>query len=384
MQNDPSDSSLNARQGRDEIPTPVSTRWREFRVRVLPTLIIAGCLVGVWQLWTDMPSATALRGIGEGSVSILASPQDGFLDFVAVPERGFAKAGDDLVTITPYDPAARMGLIQSQMQLSRMALEPSISDRNAVNYEQLRLESLRLRRELSMAKANLERAQKTLIRYEAMIKDRLITQDLFDQTVRDRDLNQSLVSELTKNISEVEYRLDQLKPFAQSEHSGGNPAVAEMLPRFEAQLEAAQTNLNPVTLTAPIGGEVHYIRNSREFVRAGEQLLTINSDKADRVIAYVKQPMTFEPELGMPMRVTTRSRKRIMFDTYIAQIGARVEVITNALAYIAPGAIVDSGLPLILPVPDNVQVRPGEIVDVELIRGESKPLEAGKPTAAAR
>ena len=65
------------------------------------------------------------------------------------------------------------------------------------------------------------------------------------------------------------------------------------------------------------------------------------------------------------MRTRERGRKPLRFVTEVAQIGARVEVITNAIAYVPVGALVDSGLPVILPVPPDVQVRPGEVVDVE-------------------
>jgi hypothetical protein len=132
------------------------------------------------------------------------------------------------------------------------------------------------------------------------------------------------------------------------------------------------TNWNPITLNAPISGEVNFIRQEREFVRLGEPILTISANRADRIIAYLKQPLPFEPEVGMQMQVVTRSRNPTRFLTEVAQIGARVEVITNSIAYIQPGALVDAGLPVILPVPPEVQIRPGEVVDVEWQR-PSKP-----------
>ena len=380
MQTDLNERPKIAKNGAGEIPTPVSTRWREFRVRFLPIMVVGVCGFFVWKLWTDMPSATAIRGIGEGQVSIIASPHDGFVELVAVPQRGLAKAGEELLTIQPYDPAARMEMLQSQLQISRLALEPTLTDRNAVNFEQLRIEALRLRGELVTAQANLAMVERVLPRHKLMAEDKLITQDLFDATLRNRDVYQGQVKELTSTLAEIESRLKDLSRFSEGEQSSTNSLLSDLLPRFEAQLQAAQTNWNAVTLIAPISGEVNYFRNVHEFVRAGEQLVMINSDRAERVVAYVKQPMTFDPEVGMPMRVTTRNRNRISFDTYVAQMGARVEVITNALAYIAPGAIVDSGLPLILPVPDNVHIRPGEVVDVELLEGEKK-VPASKTAA---
>lgn len=346
------------------IPTPLPTRVREFRMKVIPGLVFVLTLVAAWRLWLQVPMGSGLRGIGEGAVSIIASPQDGFLEDVKVEQRGWVQAGDALVTVVPFDPAARMDLLQSQLQLSRLTLEPSMADRNAVNYEQLRLDALRLKQELAMARANLERAEKILPRHEAMLKEQLITRDMYDLTVRDRDYYQRQVAEGEKALQEINTRLAELRKTSQPTRPGENPALKELLPQLEAQMEEAEKNWNPVTLMAPISGEVNFLRQKREFVRAGEQVLTINSPRADRIVAYLKAPILFDPQVGMNMEVVTRSRNPVRFETKISQIGARVEVITNAVAYVPVGAVVDTGLPLILPVPDDVQIRPGEVVDV--------------------
>jgi multidrug resistance efflux pump len=345
------------------IPTPVGTRWREIRIRYIPIIVFALTVGIIWQLWKNLPPATGLRGIGEGAVSTIASPADGFMQQVTTEPRGRINAGEPLLTIVPFDPAAQMDIFQTQLQISRLAIEPSIVDRNALNYEQLRFDALRLKTALAMAKANLDRAEKALPRHEELLKARLIARDLYETTVRDRDLYRAEVEQTTKAIKDIEDRLEQLRAMSGTDTT--NAPTESIIPRLEEQMAAVQTNWNPITLTAPITGEVNFFRQAREYVRAGDLLLTINSDRADRIVAYLKPPLSFEPEVGMKMEVVTRSRKPLRFLTEIAQIGARVEVITNSIAFVQPGALVDSGLPLILPVPPDVQIRPGEVVDVE-------------------
>lgn len=348
-----------------KIPTPVGTRWREFRVKYVPLFVFGVTAFLIWRLWTDLPPSTGIRGIGEGPVSMLASPADGFLSDVAVEPRGYVEAGNPIATVVPFDPAAQMDLFQAQLQISRLAMEPSIVDRNVMNYEQLRVDALRLRSSLAMAKANLQRAETVLPRHETLLKERLISQDLYDLTVRDRNFYRAEVEQTSKSLEEIEERLKQLAPMADT--AATNLATDELLPRLEEQMVSVQTNFHPVTLSAPISGEVNYYRQAREFVRLGEPLLTINSDRADRVIAYLKQPLPFDPQVGMQMEVVTRNRKPQRFVTEVAQVGARVEVITNSIAYLQPGTLVDSGLPLVLPVPPNIHIRPGEVVDVQWV-----------------
>jgi multidrug resistance efflux pump len=365
MAKEPITSGLGPTKELPPIPTPPGTYWREFRVRFVPLLVFGATLLLIFTIWKRVPAATGLRGVGEGVVSTLTSPQDGFIREVTRQPREWIQAGEQLVTIAPFDPGSRLDLLQSQLQLSRLTLEPSITDRNALNYEQLRVDSLRLRQELAMAKANLNRAERTLPRHEALVKERLLPQDVYELTVRDRDFYHAQVEETTKALEEIDRRLEQLRNLSEPAHPGVNPLVSEIVPKLEQQMSSIQTNWNPVTLLAPISGEVNFFRNPGEFVRAGEPVAIINSPHASHVVAYLKQPMPFKPHTGMPMEITTRSTEPIRFMTEIARVGARVEVITNALAYVPAGALVDSGLPLILPVPENIEVRPGEIVDID-------------------
>jgi len=355
------------RQRRTSVPATV--RWREFRLKYLPILVFSAGVVCAWFLWQELP-ANGIRGIGDGSVSIIAAPQDGFLQNEAIKHYGHVEAGQAIISITPFDPAARLDLFQSRLQIARAGMEPSIPERTAIDYEQLRVGSLRLKQELAMAKANLDLATKVLPRHEALLKERLISQDVHDATVRDRDLYRAEVEEKSKAIEEIDRRLDILRTMTDpSARTNDNP-TATIIPELEKQLLAVQTNWNPILIQSPISGEVQFYRRAGEFVRAGEPILVVNSPRAERVIAYLKQPFPFEPVVGMPMEVITRSRQPKKFVTYIASVGARLEVLTNAIAFLQVGAVVDSGLPLILPVPPGADIHPGEIVDV-LPRGSN-------------
>ena len=357
------------------IPSPAGTRWREFRVKHLPLLVFAVTVITIWRLWLVLPPSVGVRGIGEGTVALITAPQDGFLDEIELQSYGWVEAGTEVVTILPFDPNARLDVLQSQLQLSRLALEPSIADRNVLNYEQLRVDALGLKQELAMAKANLERALRVLPRHEALLEERLISRDVYDLTLRDRDYFRAEVEEKSKALEEIEGRLGELRRFA-----GGTNSAAALFPDLEQQMEAVRTNWNELEMHAPISGEVVFHRRSREFVRAGELIAEIHSPKADRIIAYVKQPIMFEPQVGASVEVVTRSNNPKRFMTEVAQVGARVEVITNAIAYLAAGAVVDTGLPFILPVPDDVHIRPGEIVEVLWTRESNNPtLAQGLP-----
>ena len=354
------------------IAVPASIRIRQFRLKVLPVLVFSAGLVVAWILWQNLP-ANGIRGIGDGAVSIIASPQDGFLQSEAVAPYGHILAGQPIISITPFDPAGRMDLFQSRLQIARLGMEPSLPERTVIDYEQLRVGSLRLKQELAMAKANLELATKLLPRHEALLKERLISQDVHDATLRDRDLYRAEVEEKSKAIQEIDERLEVLRTMTDPASAANESPATRIIPELENQLLTVQTNWNPILILAPISGEVQFYRRAGEFVRAGEPILVVNSPRAERVIAYLKQPFPFEPKVGMQMEIITRTRRPQKFVTQIASVGARVEILTNAIAYVPVGALVDSGLPIILPLPPGADIRPGEVVDV-LPRSSDGPL----------
>ena len=85
----------------------------------------------------------------------------------------------------------------------------------------------------------------------------------------------------------------------------------------------------------------------------------------------------------MEAEILTRTRKRQRFVSKISEIGAQIETITNSLAFIKQGSMVDEGLPVVFPVPMDANIRPGEIVDVVLrpIEFLPKPDENPRQTA---
>ena len=372
------------------IPTPVSAVWREFRIQVIPFVVFAVVVCGAVIVWKTLPISGQIRGVGEGARSLVTSPRIGVLQRVEVQPYQWVEAGDPLVTIAPFDPSAQLSLLQSDLQLTRLRLEPSMADQNALNYEQIRVDLLKLKDELETAKANLVWAESAFTRNEPMFKEKLISQDVWENIKRDRELFRTQVKEKTKAMDQVEARMTQLRGIGESTSPGTNQGIASVIAQLDKRMALVQTNWNPVTLVAPIGGQVQMLaRRESEFVTAGEPLVLIASPRSERIVAYMRQPLSFEPQAGMAVDVQTQNRLRQRFTTTIAQVGAQLEAITNGLAFKQTGMLVDMGLPIILAIPGNVELRPGEIVNVALhsktsIFGRNQPNGAEIPKPVAR
>ena len=364
------------------IPTPVSVIWREFRIQILPIAVFILTVAGCVLLWRDVGTGNQLPGIGEGVRSIVASPQIGLLRELQVEPYQWVEAGQSLATLLPVDPRGKLDLLQSELQIARLRMEPSLADQNAMNFEQVRIDQLRLKQEIAVARVGLQQSEKVLKRNAVLFKEKLVSEDLYDLSLRDRDIYQAEVDEKSKALAEIEARMVQLRSVGEPQSPGANHPMLELVARLEAQLLSVQTNWAPIILTAPISGMVQLVyRQTGEFVTEGEPLITINSPRSERVIGYLRQPYTMEVEVGRKVEVSTRTRQRQKFVSEISRIGAQVETITNALAFIRQGSLVDVGLPIVIDVPAQVNIRPGELVDIAFPRTASPPVPK---TAQAR
>jgi hypothetical protein len=123
-----------------------------------------------------------------------------------------------------------------------------------------------------------------------------------------------------------------------------------------------------------------FLRFPGEFVIEGETLVTVQSGRADRLVGYLRQPFGFEPEPGLEVIVRLRSAERKSFVSTIQHVGAQFEPITNSLAIVRDGVLLDAGLPVIVEVPPHIHIRPGEVVDLLIRKGERTPT---RPLARA-
>lgn len=362
----------------EPIPMPVATRWREFRARLLPFLVFVGIVGVVALMWRGHTGQVSIQGIGEGIRSHVSAPQTVRVQEWLVEPHTVVAAGTPLVVVLPVDARADFDLLRSMHEMARIQSQPSLAQDNAMNFERIRIELLKTKSELAIARVKLEQAERDVVRNTPLHREKLLSADLYELSLNTRDALKAEVDEKAKAIAQIEQRLDNLRPIGEPEMARPNPQDNEWLAQLQKAQLAAAKNLEPQTLVAPIAGMVGLPqRQAGEFVAAGETLLTVNSLRAEHVVAYLRQPYRFDPQVGMTARVTTRTAHRQAFVSQIVQVGAHVESLTNSLALMRPGTIVDAGLPVIVAIPLGVNIRPGEIVDIHVAH---EPVDASLPS----
>lgn len=370
----------------EPVPIPASLRWREFRIRFVPALMFLAIGAATVWMWRNQIALATAQGVGEGVRSYVAVPQPAQIQEWLVEPYTVVTAGTPIVTVRPVDARVDFDLLRSLFEMARVQSQPTLAEGNAMNFERIRVELLKTKSELAIARVKLEQAERDVARNEPLFREKLVSADIYELSLNVRDALKAEVEEKDKAVSQIQQRLTQLRPIGEPDTLGeADPVVAQWLAQLkEAQTDAAKY-LKPLTIVAPISGMVDIPhRQTGEFVLPGEPLITINSLRSDRVVAYLRQPYRLDPKVGMTARVTTRTKKREVFSSHVIQVGAQMEVLTNALAIVRPGVMVDAGLPVIVQVPDEILIRPGEVVDVLLTETptEATPSPSAPPTRA--
>jgi len=351
----------------EPIPVPPGRRWREFRSQALPVIGFLSAMAAVIVLWRDRIAAPTLRGRVEAAQAEVSSPQAGVIADLKVARFQRVARGEPVAIITPTDPQLPLTLLRAELDVLRMRLEPRLAQqRNATDYERLRLEWLLQKVNLATARVNLARAENELRRDEPLFQAKLISEQLYDASLKSRDELLTEVEERAKVIADLEQGLQRLKILGDPQSAPPDAdVILASITAQEEKLKSAAAFLAPIILVAPIEGMVNAVyRQAGENVRDGEPILALSAAKSDHIVGYLRQPFMVEPEVGMPVEVRMRYPKPALHFAQILEIGTQLETITNSLGISRPGALMDIGLPIKVSVPNDLRVRPGELVDL--------------------
>jgi len=356
------------------IPIPLHQRWRDVRLRYIPAFIFIAIVFVLALLWKDYTSAPMLVGQAESVPSKVGSDKPGMLAQLTVDRFQKVKAGDAVGQVLVTDPkilAASLAVIQAEIDQLRVTQQPiSAQQRVAMDYSQLRLDWMRQRAQLGMAKANLQFAETDFHRNEELFKDKIISERAYDQAKAAKERLQNEVEELTRLVEEQSHNLDQLQLTNSVEISKvTDDPLRAAIAAEESKLRLTEAELSPITLRASVDGMVDVIYHRvGEAVTAGEPIVSIAPFSAVRIIGYLRPPILKEPKAGERVEVRTRGPHPQTASAEIIEVGTQFEPLPVELQIPVRLANAELGLPLCVSMPSGLKIRPGELVDLQLGR----------------
>ena len=358
------------------IPTPLAQGWREFRFRIVPILVFLGALLLLSTMWRQYVLPPTLVGQVESMTAYVSSPKAGTLAQLNLARLQRVKAGDPVAQVITTDPkvlTSSLAVIQAEIQLLRVNLQPVIDQqRYAINYDRIRLDWLSQRVDLATGRVKLQLAENDLRRASELFKDKIVSEKVFDQMKTARDTLQAEVEERTKLVAELEQNLQSLRLREDSAEPARKPpsphdVLQASIAVQEEKLRLTEAESSPLTLRAPTDGIVSVINHrSGEAISIGEPVVTLSALSAGWIVGYLRQPIVVEPVVGMSVEVRARSLKRQIGRGRISQVGTQMEPIDPALLPPSNFRTPVLGLPVLVSLPPELKLLPGEVVDLTI------------------
>lgn len=347
----------------EPIPSPPGHLIREFCHRALPVLTFVAAGIGAAYLWNQRFTGTLLHGEVEPIRANVTTLEGGTLVQLHVDRWQEVTNGQPIATIQVIDPDAvnrSVEILRTELHVlrSRMALDES---RNDQNLEGLRVRWLEARVELATARVQLENAQRDLERVKRLFTDRIIAEADLDNAQSLHEALRVEVDERAKLADGLEASLQRLDASNEQDRGDALGVLEKSLKAQEQQLEHEGT----VILRAPMAGAVKTISaSSGERVASGAVIAIVASPKSERIVGYVRQPLTLEPQPGMAVEIRTRGAVRQVSASQISHVGSDLEIVASPLRLRGFDNAVERGLVFAIPIPPELQVHPGELVDV--------------------
>lgn len=358
------------------IPTPPGERWKEFRLRGIPFIVLLAVALAVGFIWnTNLVPSTVVGEVQGVDVNII-SGTPGLLGELRVALFDRVTNGQPVIKVRAASPETLEALLadaRAELQVLRIRM---IQDQGRSDHEylQLRIDLMDQKILLETARIRLQQAEKEFARMTDLLQANVIQSGVsgngdvgYEVALRDRDLFRLEVEDKAKLVTETEQALKSMSPPAIAEN---NPTINSVIDAaISAKEEQIRRTMGSDTLHSPMDGVVTAVlRRPGENIVAGEPLLTISSDHPDRIIGFVRQPLAFVPKVGDRVEIRTRSGELQTAATTILKVGPRLELFSQPLRVRGFDSSQERGLPILINLPPNLKVHSGEIVDLILRR----------------
>ncbi|MDB5303096.1 MAG: hypothetical protein JWM97_645 [Phycisphaerales bacterium] len=143
--------------------------------------------------------------------------------------------------------------------------------------------------------------------------------------------------------------------------SAAAPRLFEVVVSGQIIARVEQAGGKWTDIAAPLTGQVIKIhRRPGQSISAGEPVVTIAADRGTTITTYLRAEQRAQPEPGMIVDGRQRSDSAIPFHATIERIGPQYEPVPAA--QLRDRKAEEWGLPIILSIPPDVHLKPGELV----------------------
>jgi multidrug resistance efflux pump len=347
-------------------------------MRFLPVLTFLLLVVGIYWLWTPTLSPSAIVAEAKTTRANVLTTIAGTIQEISVSDMQRVKKGQELVVLSALDPVALQAerqAVEAELQLMKAQLNVD-RVRNQDAFSQMRTRLMEERISLSVAQVNLQEAEATFEAVNRLYERQLVpkvsddgargvgsTALGYDAALRQRDALRSEVAGRVRAIAQLERDVAAMSASSAVEVSSVDRAIEDAIRAQQARIESLDGR---TVLRSPIDGFVSVV-NSRagERVPAGQPILVVSAEHVEHIVAWVRQPLSVRPEEGDVVRVRAAGHSKPFVESTVVRVGSQMEAISPTLLVDNESSRqVEVGLPFLIKVPDELDLVPGEMVEV--------------------
>lgn len=322
-------------------------------------------------LWEQELTPTHIVGEVYAEVSQVMAPQSGIVTWV--PQSLFEPVveGDLIARIEPIPPAvveSSLQVLQAEMELTRLGGFGVLQDQERIllNQKELYHDWLAARARVGVLVINLRQSQLELERAEELLVSRSIAISEVDNLTAMRDAlaeekrgAEELAEALGRSVAEFSHDI---------EHRVRDDTLASALRFQEARLRQLETELQAIDVYAPLSGVITTLHVQKgAFSSAGQLIAVIRSTQSQHIIGYVRQPAGTIPQVGDAIEVVTRGSQRKSGMASVLRVGPQFEPLGPAFQSSFAQTAEERALPLLVSMPSQMAIRPGEVVDLRMV-----------------
>lgn len=376
--------------GNGRIPIPLSQRLRRARYQVAPLLAFALAVAGTIYLWgrqAGMPNAT---GSVEAVRHDVASHMDGRLvrdDSLQFHLYDHVRAGDLLGRLDDRPLRASLAALKADLEQFRRQIAATEAElrlnaderagdremdgrRLAIEIEQMSFDLLDRRVDLEADRIELLRRNEQVELSRRLRAQSATTELDHAQVVGERDVvaervkqREQAIAEATKQLDATRTRMAKLPAAAQADVEAFVGPMREAITAQQHRIREIETQIDALRIEAPASGVIVAIhRRPGQAVRAGDPIITIAEEHSTRIVAYLRTDQRLEPHVDMPVGVKRRTDPGRVHESRVEMIGPQVELIPPD--QLRNPTVPEWGLPVSIALPADVELRPGEVVDL--------------------
>lgn len=386
-------TDLLASMRQPRIRTPLGIRWQRFRYSLLPAVTFAASVAVVGVLWKHQGSMpNAIGRVEAVRVNVTAGTDGKLMPMYELPHGRWqlfdhvqqgqivARLDDSplraLLTALRGDAAA----LEAELEATRVEAGLDHVDRQQEHLRgitELACQVERYRLDIVDRQALIEEDRLELQRLDAQLNvmkrarpSGMLTQTELVNAQAERNMIARLLEAHVATLRQAEANYNAAVSRQNSYPSLEAPDVARLLAPIRASIGAAEgrveevrAQIDALEIRSPIAGRVCAVYyHPGQGVRAGEWILTIAAEKAECIIAYVRPEQRLRPVLGDLVGVRVRLVGSRMVDSYIEAVGSQWEPMP--LELLRDQNVPELALPVRIGIPEGLEVRPGELVDV--------------------